>query len=288
MPGLKFRRKQQKTLTGYEKMLAGAEQFKSNLGPLTSAGARDAGRRASAALTDANDRANRALTEQRLRAEAKVHELDARYRPELYRARDQLVDDYVPRARKTWNAGNQAVNATVTAAADAGRKEWDKAYPAVRSAALTPTKPPKKKRGAARTLLVLGLVGAAAAAGYAVYRQSRPVEDPWAPPADFSKAHYPTATDSDSSVVQDSVGGGDSGDVAASLGSSAAGAEASASTPEDSTLGAEPGSAGKRAADSEGSDSGASDDTEGGANVDSADQENDKSEGGSHRGHPKD
>lgn len=285
MPGLKFRRKQQKTLTGYEKMLAGAEQFKSNLGPLSSEGAREAGQRASAALHDANDRASRAVNKQRRRAEEKYQQLDDKYRPELYHARDQVIDDYLPRAQKTWNAGNQAVTAAITAAADAGRKEWDKSYPAVRSAALTPTPVKKKKRGVGRTLLVLGLVSAAAAAGYAVYRQSRPVEDPWAPPADFSKAHYPTATDSDSSVVQDSVGGGDSGDVAASLGGSAAGAGASASTSNDSTLSADPDSSGKRAAGS-----GASDDTEGGANVDSAESESDddKTEGGSHRGDPKD
>ena len=45
------------------------------------------------------------------------------------------------------------------------------------------------------------------------------MEDPWAPPADFARAHYPASagTDSDSSTVSDTVGSADAGDVASAL-----------------------------------------------------------------------
>lgn len=68
-------------------------------------------------------------------------------------------------------------------------------------------------------LLILGLAAAGAAAGYVVWQKTRPVEDPWAPPADFARAHYPaaSATETDSSTVQDTVGSADAGDVASSL-----------------------------------------------------------------------
>ncbi|MGO1925414.1 MAG: hypothetical protein ACTH1T_07225, partial [Brachybacterium tyrofermentans] len=47
----------------------------------------------------------------------------------------------------------------------------------------------------------------------------RPVEDPWAPPADFARAHYPASASSedDSSTVSDTVGSADAGDVAQAL-----------------------------------------------------------------------
>ena len=87
-----------------------------------------------------------------------------------------------------------------------------------RTAALQPTPDPKKGR-AGKVLLVLGLAAAGAAAGYIAWQKTRPVEDPWAPPADFARAHYPASASSedDSSTVSDTVGSADAGDVASAL-----------------------------------------------------------------------
>ncbi len=110
------------------------------------------------------------------------------------------------------------VASAVSAAVDAARKELDKGQGEIKKAYAQPT--PKQRKGRAGTvLLVLALTAAGAAAGYAVWKRTRPVEDPWAPPADFARAHYPAsaATDTDSTEVSDAVGGAEAGDVAQSL-----------------------------------------------------------------------
>ena len=57
------------------------------------------------------------------------------------------------------------------------------------------------------------------AAGYLAWQKTRPVEDPWAPPADFARSHYPAAgvSEEDSTEVSDSVAAAEAGDVPESL-----------------------------------------------------------------------
>ena len=123
--------------------------------------------------------------------------------------RHDLEDDYLPRARKT----AETTGTVLKAAVDAARKELDKGQGDIRSAIVEPT-PQKKKGRAGKVLLILGLAAAGAAAGYIAWQKPRPVEDPWAPPADFARAHYPASagTESDSSTVSDTVGSADAGD----------------------------------------------------------------------------
>lgn len=137
--------------------------------------------------------------------------------PRAEKLRHEVQEDYLPRARRTASATNAVVASAVTAAVDAARKEFDKGQGDIKAAY---TKPVKKKGRAGKVLLLLALAGAGAAAGYVVWKRTRPVEDPWAPPADFARAHYPSAgaTDTDSTEVSDSVGGAEAGDVAQSLG----------------------------------------------------------------------
>jgi hypothetical protein len=72
-----------------------------------------------------------------------------------------------------------------------------------------------------------------------VWKKTRPVEDPWAPPADFARVHYPAAasSDNDSTEVSDAVAGAEAGDVASSLGadspSEAEGTEENENAPEE-------------------------------------------------------
>src|SRR5699024_6876499 len=95
------------------------------------------------------------------------------------------------------------------AAAGAARQEFVMGQGDIKSAALTPV--PKKKGRTGKVLFIVGLAAAGAAAGYIVWQKTRPVEDPWAPPADFARAHYPASAgnESDSSTVSDTVGSAD-------------------------------------------------------------------------------
>jgi hypothetical protein len=137
--------------------------------------------------------------------------------PQAEKFRTDLQDDYLPRARRTAEATGSVVSSAVSAAVDAARSEFDKGQGDIRKAAVAA---PKKKSGrAGKVLLILGLAAAGAAAGYVVWKKTRPVEDPWAPPADFARAHYPAsgASESDSTQVSDAVAGAEAGDVASSL-----------------------------------------------------------------------
>lgn len=138
--------------------------------------------------------------------------------PRAERLRHDVQEDYLPRARRTAGATNAVVASAITAAVEAARKEFDKGQDDIKKAYTAPT--PKQKKGRAGTvLLLLAIAAAGGAAGYIAWKKTRPVEDPWAPPADFARAHYPAsgATDTDSSEVSDTVGGAEAGDVANAL-----------------------------------------------------------------------
>lgn len=159
----------------------------------------------------------RPVVEENLRSQSgKLSDFGEKLGPQAQKFRDDLQDDYLPRARRTVGTANTVATAAVTAAIEAARQEFDKGAPQVKAAAV---ETPKKKGGAGKVLLVLGLTAVGATAGYVAWKKSRPVEDPWAPPADFARAHYPAAaaTDSDSSEVSDTVAGAEAGDVASSL-----------------------------------------------------------------------
>src|SRR5699024_11865906 len=108
--------------------------------------------------------------------------------PRAAKLRHDVQDDYLPRARRAVEPAGTVLKAAV----DAARKELETGQGDIRSAVLEPT-PQKKKGRTGKVLLVLGLAAAGAAAGYIAWQKTRPVEDPWAPPADFARAHYPAS-----------------------------------------------------------------------------------------------
>lgn len=182
-----------------EQALEELQKLAATLGPVVTEGAREA-------------KVKAAEAQQRLMDQGE--KLSQDLGPRAEKLRHEVQDDYLPRARKTaTTTGN-----VLKAAAEAARKEIEKGQGDIKNAVLQPT-PQKKKGRAGKVLLILGLAAAGAAAGYVVWQKTRPVEDPWAPPADFARAHYPaaSATETDSSTVQDTVGSADAGDVASSL-----------------------------------------------------------------------
>lgn len=181
--------------------------------PAVSEGAKDVREKASDLVDHYLPQAKDAVQHQ----SEKLAELAGDLGPRAEKLRQDVEEDYLPRARRTAGATNAVVASVVTAAVDAARKELDKGQDDIKKAYTAPT--PKKKGRAGKVLLVLALTAAGAAAGYAVWKRTRTVEDPWAPPADFARAHYPAsaATDTDSTEVSDTVGGAEAGDVAQSL-----------------------------------------------------------------------
>ena len=190
-----------------EKAVDELKKLAGQVGPVVTEGAREARTRA----TDLYDQYAPAV-EERLRSQGE--KVTQNLGPRAEKIVHDVQDDYYPRARKTAETTGNVLRSAV----DAARKELDKGQGSIKSAALTPTPKPKKGR-AGKVLLILGLAAAGAAAGYIVWQKTRPVEDPWAPPADFARAHYPAsaANESDSSTVSDTVGSADAGDVASSL-----------------------------------------------------------------------
>ncbi|MCT1556826.1 hypothetical protein M3A96_01620 [Helcobacillus massiliensis] len=143
--------------------------------------------------------------------------LNGDYAKKAKQFRGDFEDDYLPRARNTASAASDTAAAALTAALAAARKEWDKGAGDIQKAA---TASPKKKKSVfGKLLLVTGLAAAGAAVGYVVWQKTRPIEDPWAPPADFARAHYPAAgtTDADSADVSDSVASAEAGDLPGAL-----------------------------------------------------------------------
>ncbi|WP_231928209.1 hypothetical protein [Devriesea agamarum] len=210
--------KKKATKKGIEQANAGLSRVFSNVGPLVTEGAHEARMRA----TDFYDTYSPVVADRVRRGVAKQNErvmnLAEKINPNAAKLREDVRQDYLPRAKKTYGATNATVQATVAAAVDAARKEWEKGYKDIHSAVTTPTKR-KKKRSVGKTLFLLTLVGAGAAAGYVAWKKTRPIEDPWAPPADFARAHYPAAgsDDKDGAEVSDTVAGAEAGDVAGSL-----------------------------------------------------------------------
>jgi hypothetical protein len=193
-----------------EKALEELQKLAATLGPVVTEGAREARTRATGLV----DQYGPGVEERfRLQGE-KFSELSSNLGPRADKFKQDVQDDYLPRARKT----AETTGTVLKAAVDAARKELDKGQGDIRTAALPPA-PEKKKSRAGKVLLVLGLAAAGAAAGYVAWQKTRPVEDPWAPPADFARAHYPASasSESDSSTVSDTVGSADAGDVAQAL-----------------------------------------------------------------------
>ncbi|MDO5644794.1 MAG: hypothetical protein Q4G21_03740 [Dermabacter sp.] len=198
-----------------------------NAGPLFSEASKEARKKASDIYGEYGPRVEKKLRKGLADGSDRLHDLqdrlshtlDENVSPRVKNFREDFEADYLPRARRTADATNATVAAAVTAAVDAARSEWEKGSPTIRHAALTSPVKQKKKSRAGTVLIVLGIAAVAGAAGYVAWQKTRPVEDPWAPPADFARAHYPAAgsTDADSDDVSDSVASADAGDVTGAL-----------------------------------------------------------------------
>ncbi|WME22937.1 hypothetical protein [Brachybacterium sp. GU-2] len=190
-----------------QKAVEELQKLAAQVGPVVSEGAREA-------RSKATDLYGQYVPEAQQRLREQGDKLSQNLGPRADKLRHDLEDDYLPRARKT----AETTGTVLKAAVDAARKELDKGQGDIRSAIVEPT-PQKEKGRAGKVLLILGLAAAGAAAGYIAWQKTRPVEDPWAPPADFARAHYPASagTESDSSTVSDTVGSADAGDVACAL-----------------------------------------------------------------------
>ncbi len=196
------------TASRAEQAVAELQKLASTVGPAVSEGAREARTRATDLYDHYAPEAQQRLREQ---SEKITHAVG----PRADKIRHDVQDDYLPRARRT----AETTSTVLKAAVEAARKELDKGQADIRAAVLEPTPQPKKKGRAGRVLLIVGLAAAGAVAGYVAWQKTRPVEDPWAPPADFARAHYPASagTEDDSSAVSDTVGSADAGDVASAL-----------------------------------------------------------------------
>lgn len=199
-----------------------------NACPLLTEVSKDARKRVDSFYGEYSPKVEKELRKRLAKSEARLLEaqallsdkLDANLGPRVKNFRSDFEADYLPRARRTADATNTTVAATVAAALDAARAEWEKGSPAIRKAALTSPVKDKKKSRWGTAFIVLGITAAAGAAAYVAWEKTRPVEDPWAPPADFARSQYPAAasTDDDSTEVSDSVASADAGDVTGSLG----------------------------------------------------------------------
>ena len=189
-----------------QKAVEELQKLAAQVGPVVSEGAREA-------RSKATDLYGQYVPEAQQKLREQGDKLSQNLGPRADKLRHDLEDDYLPRARKT----AETTGTVLKAAVEAARKEFDKGQGDIRAAIVEPT--PQKKGRAGKVLLILGLAAAGAAAGYIAWQKTRPVEDPWAPPADFARAHYPASagTDSDSSTVSDTVGSADAGDVASAL-----------------------------------------------------------------------
>lgn len=198
-----------------------------NAAPLFSEAGKEARKKVDALYGEYSPRVEKELRKRLASSEARLLEaqtlLNAKFEenvgPRVKNFRSDLEGDYIPRARRTADATNTTLTAAVTAAVEAARAEFEKGAPAIRTAALTSPKQDKKKSRWGTALLVLGVTAVAGAAAYVAWEKTRPIEDPWAPPADFARSQYPAAAanDADSTEVSDSVASADAGDVTGSL-----------------------------------------------------------------------
>ena len=189
-----------------QKAVEELQKLAAQVGPVVSEGAREA-------RSKATDLYGQYVPEAQQKLREQGDKLSQNLGPRADKLRHDLEDDYLPRARKT----AETTGTVLKSAVEAARNEFDKGQGDIRAAIVEPT--PQKKGRAGKVLLILGLAAAGAAAGYIAWQKTRPVEDPWAPPADFARAHYPASagTESDSSTVSDTVGAADAGDVASAL-----------------------------------------------------------------------
>lgn len=193
-----------------EKALAELQKLAATAGPVVSQGAHEARVKAG----DLYEQVRPGI-EKSLKAQGeKLSEFSSTFGPKAEKFRHDVEQDYFPRAKAT----AATTGSVLKAAAEAARREIEKGQPDIRKAVLT-SQAPKKKCGAGKAFLLLSLVAIGAGAGYVAWKKTRPVEDPWAPPADFARAHYPASagTESDSSAVSDTVGSAEAGDVAGAL-----------------------------------------------------------------------
>lgn len=198
-----------------------------NAGPLFSEASKEARKKFDSLYSEYSPRVQKELSKRLADGEARFLDAQARLSskfdenvgPRMKNFRADLEADYLPRARRTADAANTTLSAAVAAAVDAARAEWEKGSPAIRSAALSNPVQDKKKSRWGTIFIALGLTAVAGAAAYVAWEKTRPVEDPWAPPADFARSQYPAAgsTDADSTEVSDSVASADAGDVTESL-----------------------------------------------------------------------
>ena len=122
----------------------------------------------------AADLANQGVDWAAPRAQAALTSAIEHATPAIENAREHLVDDYLPRASLAVNQAGAALTARGSLS-DRARRASE-----VSAAALTT---PVRKRRKCRFLRAFGLtalVGAAAGAGYILWKRSQPIEDPWA------------------------------------------------------------------------------------------------------------
>ncbi|MBV7433046.1 hypothetical protein KRX53_06920 [Dermabacteraceae bacterium TAE3-ERU5] len=201
-----FTRKKTKALQDKKKQAKkAAEQVEStldkalaNVRPLVEEGAKEVKERATDLYEQYSPTVKDALQKQSGKVQDRVQDIAAKAKPQAQKLREDFETDYLPRAKKTYGATEATVNAAVAAAVDAARKEWDKGAKDIQAAVVTPA---KKKGGFGKFLFLLLLGAAGAGAGYLAWKKSQPVEDPWAPPADFARAHYPAADDKSATEV---------------------------------------------------------------------------------------
>ena len=168
--------------------------------------------RAQAALTSAIEHAAPAIENAAARAQAaaahaapaienaaaRAQAAAAHAGPAIENAREHLVEDYLPRASLAVNQAGAALSARGSLS-DRARRASE-----VSAAALaTPT----RKRRKCRFLRAVGLtalVGAAAGAGYILWKRSQPIEDPWAEEywADLDTDSFVPETDAEKATFE--------------------------------------------------------------------------------------
>lgn len=213
-------KKGKKAETAFQKAYASA-------GPLFTEVSKDARKRAEVLYSDLSPRVQKQLAKGIAESSARLAELqalastkfDESLGPRARQFRSDVESDYLPRARRTADATNTTLAAAIGAAVEAARTEFEKGAPAIRTAATTSPVKDKRKSKIGTAFVVLGVAAVAGAAGYVAWQKTRPVEDPWAPPADFARSHYPAAgvNDAETTQVSDSVATADAGDVTGSL-----------------------------------------------------------------------
>ena len=146
----------------------------------------------------AADLANQGVDWAAPRAQAALTSAIEHATPAIENAREHLVDDYLPRASLAVNQAGAALTARGSLS-DRARRASE-----VSAVALTT---PTRKRRKCRFLRAFGLtalVGAAAGAGYILWKRSQPIEDPWAEEywADLDTDSFVPETDAEKATFE--------------------------------------------------------------------------------------